>query len=129
MNEFSSAMDNVKSTMNEAKEKLINWFSLFYYIFSLHLINLPHGPESGLQIITAIISVNGVANTPSVTHTTTDEDKQSISGLVISRHIDDGAEVTHVKITNITNGRLYKHDGTTEINNDDFISLIEGNSI
>ena len=26
MNEFSSAMDNVKNSMNEAKEKLINWF-------------------------------------------------------------------------------------------------------
>ncbi|HEX8846812.1 MAG TPA: choice-of-anchor Q domain-containing protein, partial [Pyrinomonadaceae bacterium] len=77
---------------------------------------------------TATITVNAVADTPSVTDTTTNEDTQSTTGLVISRNAADGAEVTHFKITGITNGTLFKNNGTTQINNNDFITFAEGNA-
>ena len=62
---------------------------------------------------TASLVINPVADTPSVTNATTNEDTQTTSGLVISRNAADGAEVTHFKITGITNGTLYQNDGTT----------------
>ena len=40
-----------------------------------------------------------IANTPSVTPATTNEDTQTTSGLVITKNAVDGAEVTHFKIT------------------------------
>ena len=61
------------------------------------------------------ITVNAVADTPSVTGAATNEDTQSSSGLVISRNAADGVEVTHFKITGISNGTLFKSDGTTQI--------------
>ncbi|WP_236621955.1 VCBS domain-containing protein [Novipirellula maiorica] len=75
---------------------------------------------------TASLVVNPVADTPSITGATTDEDTQSTSGLVITRNAADGAEVTHYKITGITNGTLYKNDGVTEITNGSFITVAEG---
>src|SRR6185436_13227505 len=76
----------------------------------------------------ATISVTPIADTPSVTNATTNEDTQSTSGLVISRNAVDGAEVTHFKITGITNGTLFKNNGTTQINNGDFVTFAEGNA-
>jgi len=77
---------------------------------------------------TATITVTPIADTPSVTNATTNEDVQTTSGLVISRNAADGAEVTHFKITAITNGTLFKNNGTTQINNNDFITFAEGNA-
>src|SRR5207244_9008723 len=77
---------------------------------------------------TATITVNPVADTPSVANATTTVNAQSISGLVISRNAADGAEVTHFKITSITDGTLFKNDGTTQINNNNFITFAEGNA-
>ena len=67
--------------------------------------------------MTATIAVNAVADTPSVTGATTNEDTQSTSGLVVTHNAADGAEVGFVKITGITNGTLFQNDGTTAINN------------
>jgi hypothetical protein len=75
---------------------------------------------------TATITVNTVADTPSVTNATTNEDTQTTSGLVISRNAVDGAEVTHFKITGITNGTLFKNNGVTAIGNGQFITFAEG---
>ena len=77
---------------------------------------------------TASLVINPVADTPSVTNATTNEDTQTTSGLVISRNAADGAEVTHFKITGISNGTLYKNDGTTQITNGTFITFAEGNA-
>ena len=77
---------------------------------------------------TASLVINPVADTPSVTNATTNEDTQTTSGLVISRNAADGAEVTHFKITGITNGTLYQNDGTTQISNGTFITFAEGNA-
>ena len=63
-----------------------------------------------------------------MTDATTNEDTQTTSGLVISRNAADGAEVTHFKITSITNGTLFQNDGTTPINNGDFITFAQGNA-
>ena len=72
--------------------------------------------------------INPVADTPSVTNATTNEDTQTTSGLVLARNAADGAEVTHFKITGISNGTLYKNDGTTQISNGTFITFAEGNA-
>ena len=77
---------------------------------------------------TVSITVGAVADTPSVTGTSTSEDTQSSSGLVISRNAADGVEVTHVKVTGISNGTLYKGDGTTQITNGSFVTFAEGNA-
>lgn len=77
---------------------------------------------------TFVLTVTAVADTPSVTPATTNEDTQTTSGLVISRNAADGSEVTHFKITGITNGTLFKSDTTTQINNGDFITFGEGNA-
>ncbi|CDK97791.1 conserved protein of unknown function, containing cadherin-like domian [Magnetospirillum gryphiswaldense MSR-1 v2] len=82
----------------------------------------------GGSTATSTITLTPVADTPSVTNATTNEDTQSSSGLVISRNAGDGAETTHFKITAITGGTLYKADGTTQISNGDFITFAEGNA-
>ncbi len=77
---------------------------------------------------TASLVINPVADTPSVTNATTNEDTQTTSGLVISRNVADGTEVTHFKITGISNGTLYQNDGTTQISNGTFITFAQGNA-
>jgi hypothetical protein len=84
-------------------------------------------PNEVLQTIVTL-AVGAVANTPSVTNATTDEDVQTASGLVLSRNAVDGAEVTHFKITGITNGTLYQNDGLTAIGENEFITFAQGNA-
>lgn len=64
------------------------------------------------------------ASSPLVTSASTTEHSQTQSGLVITS--EDG--VTHLKISNIQGGALFKNDGTTAIQNGDFITIAEGNS-
>ncbi|HEX8492185.1 MAG TPA: Calx-beta domain-containing protein [Pyrinomonadaceae bacterium] len=78
--------------------------------------------------VTVSITVSAVADTPSVTNAATSENTQTTSGLVISRNASDGAEVTHFKITSITNGTLFQNNGTTQINNNQFITFAQGNA-
>ena len=47
---------------------------------------------------------------------------------MITRNAADGAEVTHFKITGITNGTLFLNDGTTPIANGSFITFAQGNA-
>jgi hypothetical protein len=77
---------------------------------------------------TSAITIAPVADTPSVTNATTNEDTQSTAGLVINRNSADGNEVGFFQITAIANGKLYQHDGTTQVNNGDFISFAIGNA-
>src|SRR6185295_9600108 len=74
------------------------------------------------------ITINPIADTPSVTNASTTVNTQTTSGLVISRNPSDGAEITNFKITNITGGTLFKNNGTTQINNGTFITVAEGNA-
>ena len=86
------------------------------------------GTGTHTVVRTFTVVVNPVADTPSVTNATTNEDTQTTSGLVISRNAADGAEVTHFKITAITNGSLFQNNGTTPIANNDFITFAQGNA-
>ena len=63
---------------------------------------------------------------PTVTNATTAEGTQTTSGLVITPAVTDAAAVTNFQITGITGGTLYQTDGTTPINNGDFITVAEG---
>jgi hypothetical protein len=86
------------------------------------------GDEKSSAAATVSFNINGVADTPSVTNAATNANHQTTSGLVISRNPADGPEVTHFRITGITGGSLFKNDGTTPINDGDFITFAEGNA-
>ncbi|HKG61327.1 MAG TPA: Ig-like domain repeat protein [Pyrinomonadaceae bacterium] len=101
----------------------------------------PAANISGLAVITVtvntatdsmsdtfVLTVNSVADTPSVTNATINEDTQTTSGLVVTRNVVDNGEVTHFRISAITNGTLFKNNGATQINNGDFITVAEGNA-
>ena len=75
---------------------------------------------------TFIVTVGPVADTPMVIDSTTAEDTQTVSGLVISGNAVDGSSVTHFKITGISGGTLYQSDGITAIANDTFITYADG---
>lgn len=96
--------------------------------FSFDVQGATDASGSGLSTVTtATITVNPVADTPSITPATTTINTQTTSGLVISRNAMDSTEVTHFKITNITNGTLFKNNGTTQISDNAFITVAEGN--
>ncbi len=80
------------------------------------------------SVVSASITVNPVADTPSVTNASTTENTQTTSGLVISRNVVDGSEVAYFKITTITSGTLFQNNGTSQINNGDFITFAQGNA-
>ncbi|HVQ40051.1 MAG TPA: choice-of-anchor Q domain-containing protein, partial [Pyrinomonadaceae bacterium] len=84
-------------------------------------------PKTSLPAVVQF-NITPVADTPSVTNATTDANTQTTSGLVISRNPVDGPEVSHFKITAISGGTLFKSNGTTVINNGDFITFAEGNA-
>jgi hypothetical protein len=81
--------------------------------------------NGGTAIGTVTINVTPVGDTPQVTNITTPPDTQS-ELIVIDRNASDGAEVTHFRISGITNGTLYLADGTTQINNGDYITVAQG---
>jgi surface-anchored protein len=74
------------------------------------------------------VTITPVADAPSVTPATTNEDTQSAGGLVVTRNAADGAEVTHFRITGITNGTLFQNNGTTPITDGAFITFAQGNA-
>ncbi|MBF0187511.1 MAG: cadherin domain-containing protein [Magnetococcales bacterium] len=74
---------------------------------------------------TSTITITAVGDTPTVDSISTDED--SLSGLItMARNSEDGTEVTHFRINSISNGTLYKSDGTTQITDETFITYDEG---
>ncbi len=72
------------------------------------------------------ITVKPVADLPSASPANTIVNTQTTTGLVIDRNAVDGPEVTHFKFFSITNGRLFKHDGVTEIPGGGVITVAEG---
>ncbi|MDZ7607368.1 MAG: hypothetical protein U5K79_17690 [Cyclobacteriaceae bacterium] len=73
-----------------------------------------------------VVTVEAVADTPSVTDAFSTAGMQTTSGLVIKKNPVDGAEVTHLKITEIKEGTLYQNDGKSIIPNNSFISYQQG---
>jgi hypothetical protein len=81
--------------------------------------------NSGTADGTAIIVVAPVGDTPQVTNVSTSAEIQS--GLIfIDRNASDGAEVSHFKLSGITNGSLYLADGLTRIDDGDYITVAQG---
>jgi hypothetical protein len=81
--------------------------------------------NSGTASGTAIIVIAPVGDTPQVTDVSTLSEVQS--GLIfINRNASDGAEVSHFKISGISNGSLYLADGVTGLDNGDFITVAQG---
>ena len=78
-------------------------------------------PVTGVKIMTG----TAVGDTPRVADTATPALTQSAL-MVIDRNVDDGAEVTHFRISGITNGTLYHADGVTQIHDGDFITYAQG---
>ena len=78
-------------------------------------------PVTGIKIVTG----TPVGDTPQVGSITTPVSVQS-DLIVIDRNAADGAEVTHFRIANITNGTLYLADGITPIHDGDFITVAQG---
>jgi hypothetical protein len=77
--------------------------------------------------LTGGLDIDGIAvgDTPQVTSIMTDPGTQS--GLIfMNRNGDDGPEVTHFKITAISNGSLFQADGITSINDNDFLTVAQG---
>ncbi len=76
-------------------------------------------------VATSTINIVPVGDTPTVANITTFEDTQS--GLIsVVRHLTDGPEVTHLRISGITNGTLFRADGTTVVNDGDYITVAQG---
>src|SRR5262249_40496492 len=82
----------------------------------------------GGGVATATITVNPVADTPSVTNATTNEYTQTTSRLVISHSAVDSTEVTHFTTRRSSDLTLFQSDGTTPIANGDFITFAQGNA-
>jgi hypothetical protein len=76
----------------------------------------------GGTTVAADITVTGHA--PSITTASTTELTQTTSGLVITPNAQDGT-IPFFQITGITGGSLFQNDGTTPINNGDFITTAE----
>ncbi len=77
---------------------------------------------------TATIAVNLVLHQPNVTNTTTEENTQTTSGLVVTPNSQDAAFVNDFQVTSISDGTLYLNNGTTQVTNDEFITVAEGSS-
>ena len=72
------------------------------------------------------ISIAHVADTPTISDTSTLEDTQNTDGLVVSRAAVDGAEVTHFQVTDIVGGTLFLNDGTTPVASGSFVTAADG---
>ena len=72
------------------------------------------------------VTVTPTANTPSISSTSTLEDTPTTSGLVITPDVLDGPEVSHFKVTTLTGGTLFQHDGVTPIALNGFMTAAQG---
>ncbi|WP_028586011.1 DUF4347 domain-containing protein [Desulfogranum mediterraneum] len=71
------------------------------------------------------LAATPVGDTPEVSSVSTDPTTQS-DLIFVTPHADDGPEVTHFRVSAITNGSLFLADGTSELHNHDFITVAEG---
>lgn len=93
--------------------------------FGSELVTLTATDTDGRSATTSfMIEVAPVADNISIDDTSLDIG--SMVTLPIARNAVDGEEVSHIKISNITNGTLYLNDGTTEVSNGEFIPFSEG---
>ncbi|WP_334074552.1 MULTISPECIES: tandem-95 repeat protein [Paenibacillus] len=74
----------------------------------------------------AFITVAPLTDRPQVTGAETEEDTMNSTGLVIIPTDGGGSPATHFKISGITGGRLFQHNGSTPIQDGEFITVLEG---
>lgn len=75
---------------------------------------------------TMVITVTPSPDRVKVTDAITSYGSRTTSGLVVTKSVSDGDEVSHFQVTDITNGSLFLNDGTTPVANGDFLSFDEG---
>jgi len=90
-------------------------------------ITLTVNDGTGTATETFGMNVAGIPDGISVTDSITVINTQAMNGLVVTRHPLDGDEITFVKVTEITGGNLFRSNGTTPINNGDFVSYSDAN--
>lgn len=76
-------------------------------------------------MVTYTANVVAVADDVTITPASTFYGGQSLTGLTVTKNPVDGSEVTHLQITDITNGLPYKNDGVTPIAENEFILVSE----
>ncbi len=123
---------NVESTVNET---LFSTFDIQANSFSFTIppnqfgdaqLNLRVTDSEGMGINGIVtISVEPSPDLPFVADASTVYGLQT-EPMVIQRSFEDGVEVDYFKIENISNGELFKSDGTTQINEGDLITFQEG---
>jgi probable HAF family extracellular repeat protein len=75
-------------------------------------------------VLTPVTAAAAQLHAPAVTDATTTVGTQTNSGLVITPNAADAA-VAYFRISSITGGTLYLHDGTTPIHSGDFITAAQ----
>lgn len=75
---------------------------------------------------TFTLTIDPVADDPSVTNANTTYKTLNTSGLVVSKNAVDGVEVSHFKVTNISDGTLFLNDGTSQVNDGEFVAFNQG---
>ncbi|MCG8306344.1 MAG: gliding motility-associated C-terminal domain-containing protein [Cytophagales bacterium] len=83
-------------------------------------------PEDNIISRQFTLIVEPKADTPSITDALYELPPHTTSGLVVSRSPVDGDEVTHFKVTDIQDGKLYHNDGITQISDNQFITYQAG---
>ncbi|MCP4701839.1 MAG: hypothetical protein GY862_34010 [Gammaproteobacteria bacterium] len=84
------------------------------------------GDLAGSEDFTVAVEIE--LHPPVISPAAANENSQTGSGLVISRNIKDGPEVSHFKISEISDGTLFHNDGITPINEGSFITFAQGNA-
>src|SRR5438874_3985606 len=77
------------------------------------------------RVLTMFFFSSRRRHTRSLRDWSSDVCSSDLGDIKLDRNAADGAEVTHFKITGITNGSLFQHNGTTPINNGDFVTVAE----
>jgi hypothetical protein len=90
-------------------------------------VHISDGGENGATALNGTIALAAVpvGDTPVVGNATTPVNTQS-DLIVIDRNANDGVEVTHFRISGITNGRVMLADGTTPVGEGDYITVAAG---
>lgn len=73
-----------------------------------------------------VLTVSLPVSTPTVSAASALPGAMNTSGLVLDRNGKDGITVSHFKVTGIAGGKVYEHDGVTEITEGAFITYAKG---
>jgi hypothetical protein len=124
---FTGTLPNINSALNG-----LQFTPGLHYLgtagVSLSMNDLGNTGTGGAKTASAFATINitAVAHTPSITSAAAAENGQSTSGLIITPNAMDSGTSIWFKITNISGGTLFQNDGTTPINDNDYITAAQG---